>query len=116
MTESNSDSMENRDLPIVSTQLALDPEFLPILREYVLGIGRRINDIEMAASCHDNAALARHAHALKGSSGLYGYPLLSGVAGEIERRSLAGEGCGCSDLFLELNQIYERIKKGMETL
>lgn len=89
------------EAPLVSELLASDPEFLPLVEAFVLGLGQRLCDLLAAANEANWADMKSLAHQLKGAGGSYGFQQITQVAARIEAeaaRSIAscGAGAACS--------------------
>ncbi|OUR90213.1 hypothetical protein A9Q81_19660 [Gammaproteobacteria bacterium 42_54_T18] len=65
-------------------QLLDDPDFAPIVENFLAGLHDMVNKMELAKSDNDWIQLQDLAHQLKGSGGSFGYPELSKQAKTLE--------------------------------
>ncbi|WP_168164178.1 Hpt domain-containing protein [Pirellula sp. SH-Sr6A] len=72
--------------------LAFDPDFTPVLIEFVSNLRLRDAAIREALRSKDLPSLRRIAHQLKGAFGAYGFPALTNLAADVERLIDSGEG------------------------
>ncbi len=94
-----------------------DPEFRELLIEYVKEVGQIIDQIRKAILDEETEQAALTAHQLKGSAGMYGYPLLSEAAGALERDlKQQTSGFASEPRVQQLDAIWERIKCGLGEL
>ena len=71
------------------SELAGDKELADILDIFVAELPKRMRGVEDALGAADYAAIGRLAHQLKGSAGGYGFPVISQVAGILEKHAQA---------------------------
>jgi PAS domain S-box-containing protein len=69
---------------ITSTIDPNDEEMQALLAEFIAGLAERIAEIRSSIDARDMSATAAHAHKLKGSAGMYGYPQLFQEAKTLE--------------------------------
>ncbi|XZE44864.1 Hpt domain-containing protein [Pirellulaceae bacterium SH467] len=72
--------------------LAHDPDFVPVLNEFVSNLRLRDAAIRESLQSKDLPTLRRIAHQLKGAFGAYGFPALTNLAADVERLIDSGEG------------------------
>jgi CheY-like chemotaxis protein len=60
------------------------PSYGDLLRDYVSGLGERVQAMAATLAADDQDALAKLAHKLRGSAAMYGFPYLSETAGLLE--------------------------------
>ncbi|XZE34433.1 Hpt domain-containing protein [Pirellulaceae bacterium SH501] len=87
--------------------LANDPDFHPVLVEFVSELPERSQLIRSTLGGKDLPALRRVAHQLKGAFGGYGYPALTNLAADVERLIDTGEG------IREITYACERLLDGI---
>jgi len=80
----------------ISSEIANDPEFQILVRQFVNGLPDMVDSIKSAAKNLDWETVESLSHKLKGVGGNYGYPSLSKLADKINRQVK--------------NQIYEQIE------
>ena len=73
------------------SDLADDPDLADLVEEFVAELPARVQALEQACADADLDALARLAHQLKGSAGGYGFPSITDMAAELEKRAKAKE-------------------------
>lgn len=94
---------------IASELLRSDPDLIDLVEQFVAGLGARIHLIEESLAAADYEQLRRAAHQLKGSAGGYGYPVLTQVAGRIEKCATEAARVECQAAFDELKQLVARV-------
>jgi signal transduction histidine kinase/DNA-binding NarL/FixJ family response regulator/HPt (histidine-containing phosphotransfer) domain-containing protein len=67
-----------------STLDITDPELLDILNQFIAQLPEKVGKIRDAWQSRDWSSLRQHAHGLKGTAAMMGFPLLSQAAGELE--------------------------------
>lgn len=77
-------------LPLVS-DLAGDADLTDLIEEFVGGLTTRVQTLEQACAGGDFERLAQLAHQLKGAAGGYGFPSLTELAADLEKRAQARE-------------------------
>lgn len=82
-------SIARSKLPPMVSELAGDAELADILEIFVAELPSRIRSVEEALNAADYATIGRMAHQLKGSAGGYGFPVISEVAGILEKHAAA---------------------------
>ena len=80
-------SIARTKLPPMVSELAGDAELADILEIFVAELPKRIRAVEEALNAADFATVGQMAHQLKGSAGGYGFPVISEVAGILERHA-----------------------------
>lgn len=104
---------ETHTLPLRSTLLATDPDLLDLVRDFVLGLDRRISDMQQARSAGDWIRLRSLAHQLKGAGGSYGYPDLSDLAAQLESVALATQPAAADHLLSEIQALIVSSKAAL---
>ncbi len=69
----------------ITSQLAGNEDFAPLLQQFISEIPERISHIDLALAAHDVALLKRILHQLKGACGGYGFPSLTEEAFALEK-------------------------------
>ena len=98
--------------PIVSTKALADEDTLPLLVEFVGKLPEKLTELQCAASGGDAQKLAALAHRLRGSAGLYGYPELSELCGDLEKSCKANASAPTEPLIQKVASVIERIIAG----
>lgn len=80
-------SIARSKLPPMVSELAGDTELADILEIFVAELPKRMRSVEEALNTSDYALVGRLAHQLKGSAGGYGFPVISEVAGILEKHA-----------------------------
>lgn len=96
------------EAPIVSTVSLEDPEMHTLLCEFIDGLPPRLAEISTAVQNSDLQRVAALAHKLKGSAGMYGYPLLASEARKLENAAKSGN---VGEVDSGLTMIHEVVKK-----
>ena len=86
-----------------------DESFAEIVRQFVDGLGDRIQAMENAVGTADFEALRVSAHQLKGCGGGYGYPILTQRAAVLERLAISRASGECAAAVEELKRIAARV-------
>ncbi len=76
---------------VLVSDLTGDPDLAGLIEEFVGELPARIQTLEQACADADLDAVARLAHQLKGSAGGYGFPSITDMAAELEKRAKAKE-------------------------
>ena len=92
-----------------------DPGFADIAVQFVEGLGRRLSTMEEAIQASDFEALRTAAHQLKGSGGGYGYPILTELAGGLERQAKTAALAECTSKLMELKEVCQRVVVSTES-
>jgi CheY-like chemotaxis protein len=98
-------------IPIVSTLSADDPEMRVLLTEFINGLPGRYSELAAAWRNDDRQKVAALSHKLKGSAGMYGYPLLASEARKLEQAAKAGQSADIDSAIRTIGQIIEQIRK-----
>jgi HPt (histidine-containing phosphotransfer) domain-containing protein len=69
----------------------IDPVVLEYLPAFVAQLPGHVHAMRSLLDQQDLAALAEHAHQLKGAGGMYGFPQITAAAAEAERRVVESE-------------------------
>ena len=80
-------SIARTKLPPMVSELAGDTDLADILDVFVAELPKRMDAVEGALNTADYALVGRLAHQLKGSAGGYGFPIISEVAGILEKHA-----------------------------
>jgi PAS domain S-box-containing protein len=102
---------EDGNTPILSTVSADDPEMQTLLSEFINGLPGRHSELEIAWRSNDGQRVAALAHKLKGSAGMYGYPLLASEARKLEQAAKAEKSADVSTAIATIGQIIDQIGK-----
>ena len=95
--------------PLGSELVQEDESFTGIVVQFVEGLSKRMTTMEGALRQADFEALRAAAHQLKGSGGGYGYPVLTEVAAELEKRAKARTLEDCTKCVDELKELFNRV-------
>lgn len=77
----------------IRSEFADDPDMQDLVLEYINKMELRVEKMTAAYEQGEREQLIRLAHQLKGSGGGYGFPILTTLAGELEKTLLSlGEG------------------------
>ncbi len=101
-----------RAAPLHSSLEGGDPEMLPLLLEFIAGLQGRLSELQDAVASANAERCASVAHKLKGSSGMYGFPELSVLAGKLEGAAKTGTHAECGPLVSTISSVIKRIKAG----
>lgn len=91
-----------------------DPEYLPLIKEFVSKLQGRVDDIVQAFKKGDFESLSMFAHRLRGSN-MFGYPLLGEVTGEIEDGAQQKDIETLASSIQNLESICQRIIRGSDS-
>lgn len=97
--------------PIISTLSGDDPEMQILLREFIDGLPGRHAELVITAQSSDLQKIAALAHKLKGSAGMYGYPILASEARKLEQFAKTGASADVTGSIVAIAQIIEQIRK-----
>lgn len=87
--EQQMDSNSDQTLTPLHSIYANDPRVGPVIKGFVKRLPLRVQALSEALSRNDWKELANLAHQLKGAAGGYGYPDLTNLAREIEKRAVS---------------------------
>ena len=87
-----------------------------VIDMYVADTPRLLDEARRAIACHDAAALAASAHALKGSMGLFAQAGAYEAARRLESAARAGEWAGIGETFARLNVEAKILSEELEAL
>jgi PAS domain S-box-containing protein len=104
---------DDGNTPIISTLSADDPEMRILLGEFINGLPGRYSELALAWRSDDVQRVAALAHKLKGSAGMYGYPLLASEARKLEQAAKAGDSADISTTITTIGQVVEQIGKAV---
>lgn len=94
-----------------------DKTMLPLISEYVNGLRQRVADLRQAIKAGDAGKVATLAHQTKGASGMYGYPLLTEVAGALEAAARKGASMAELRQFWDvMNVVTHSIQFGLKSV
>lgn len=97
---------------ITSELVTDDPSFADLIGEFVDGLDARVQAIQEAIDAQALDTVESLAHQLKGAGGGYGYPALSQVSAQLEKRANSEDVTQCGELLDELRSLLARIKVG----
>lgn len=97
---------------LVSTLVGGDPDMIPLLLDFLDGLPQRFLDIATACDAKELTKLATLAHKLKGSAGMYGFPELALLAGELEKSSKTNDYEQTTQLARQIATLLPRIQRG----
>jgi len=73
------------DIPaVLRSELADDPNFTPLVEEFLAGLNDRLNEIDSAWKTEAWEKMRSAVHQLKGAGGGYGYPTITDRARDVE--------------------------------
>jgi CheY-like chemotaxis protein len=98
---------------MVSTKLSDDAEMNQLLVDFIDSLRARVDDLIIACERQDWATIEARAHKLRGSSGLYGYPELSGASERLEAAAKQRAG-DLSSITSELRTLCQLIVAGRQ--
>jgi len=98
--------------PLVSTLVGGDPDMIPLLVDFLNGLPQRCLDISSACEASDFIKLAALAHKLKGSAGMYGFPELALLAGNVETIAKNSDREQAVTLVRQIHSLLPRIQRG----
>jgi len=80
---------------------------------YLEDTPRRLSQLRLAFDAADTAALAREAHALKGSCGQFGATTMAECCRELEHLGRQGSLAGAEALLARIDDEYPRVKAAL---
>ncbi len=99
----------------IRSQFADDPEFMELVRDYVAGLTPQIQRMVDLNQDGRWTEVAKLAHTLRGSGGMYGYDQLSESAGRVEDAIGSGTTGGAITLMVAaLGRLVGRIQAGLD--
>jgi len=106
-------NFDNDNSPLYSALLKSDPDLIDLVEEFVKRLPEKITDIRNNYAQQDYEALKKSAHDLKGTSGNFGFPLMSELAARLEDEITAGNQGDISQSIQHLDLLYQRILAGL---
>jgi CheY-like chemotaxis protein len=106
------ESEENNGVPITSSLLETEPEFFDIVEKFVDDLPNKISNIQTQMANKNWSEVSAIAHALKGSGGGLGYPILTNISGNIEFQTLNQNYSSVTSLVNELKEVCQSIILG----
>lgn len=94
---------------LVSTLAMRDARFQPTVDDFVLRCVERSAEFEATLEARDYAALASHAHWLKGSGGTVGFAEFYEPAAELEKAAHAEQHDACVEYMVALRRLWARL-------
>ena len=88
-----------------------DADFVEIIAGFVGTLRTRVQDMQVAMDSGDLAALAGHAHWLKGGGGTMGFDDFTEPAGRLEAAAGAGDAAACRPLLATICSLTERVEE-----
>ncbi len=101
--------------PVVSALLAEEPGLEDLVHKFVEQLPELVADMRKSYEGHDNTALQRQLHMLKGTSGNFGYDDLMKLCQKAEFEIAAGNRPGIGTLISEIEAQCPRIALGIAT-
>jgi HPt (histidine-containing phosphotransfer) domain-containing protein len=99
---------------LISQLLLQDADLREVVEEFVRGLQVRIAELKQAHEHMDWDHLVTLAHRLKGAAGSYGYPDISQLCAEMERRFRAHESDAFTDWMDRLSQMAVAADEGLK--
>jgi HPt (histidine-containing phosphotransfer) domain-containing protein len=99
---------------LVSQLLLTDSDLRDIVEEFVAALPTRVQELQRAYAALDWDQLATLAHRLKGASGSYGYPDLTGLAARMEQSFRSRQTDEFSSWIAQFNQLIAAAKLGLD--
>lgn len=96
----------------VEISLELD-ELDEIKQQFVVRLVKRMDDIKKAHDIEDWDDIGKHAHAIKGSAGMFGFDELGALGAELELSVKNGDMANCRTQLQDLLQVCENITAGV---
>jgi HPt (histidine-containing phosphotransfer) domain-containing protein len=90
-----------------------DRERLAILVDFIEGMRLRLEELGTAITNGNFARLTDGAHRLYRSAGMFGYPRLATLAGDLESAAERHSIVRCQELLVEIRQLNLEILQGM---
>jgi len=106
------ESDEGDGIPITSSLLEKEPEFIDMVEKFVNDLPNKLADIQAHATNENWSELRRMAHTLKGSGGGMGYSILTNVSGNIEFQIINQNYKDVKALVNQLEDVCQRIISG----
>lgn len=95
----------------IRSSLPMDlPEFQQVVEQFVDGLGNCIDELQTAIQTADYEAVARHAHALKGTGGTVGFPQFTEPSRQLEEAAKQGDVALLKASIEEIQQIAESVE------
>jgi PAS domain S-box-containing protein len=98
----------SRDAPLRS-ELTDEPELQHFLQTFIEYLPAQTRLLQQTAARSDIQNLARIAHALKGTAGMYGFPAVSAAAAELE--FMADGGAALDDVAHQVKAVVEIVRR-----
>jgi HPt (histidine-containing phosphotransfer) domain-containing protein len=83
-----------------------------LLAEFIAGLAERIAEIRSSIDARDMSATAAHAHKLKGSAGMYGYPQLFQEAKTLEHAAKTDQKELLTTTLRSIDKLINQIANG----
>ncbi len=100
--------------PIVS-EASDDPDLMELVRLYVEGLPAQVRALEAATAAGDLDEVGRVVHKLKGTGGMYGYPILTASATRILEAVRAGQSIPqIEPMVADFAGLVPRIARGLD--
>ena len=98
--------------PIKSRRAESDEDTIPLVLDFISHLPTKVRELRSALDANNLPSLTALAHKLRGSSGLYGYPDLCELCGELEKRSKAADAAPLSALLEKIEALVPAIEAG----
>ena len=101
------------DIPaVLRSELADDPNFTPLVEEFLAGLNDRLNEIDSAWKTEAWEKMRSAVHQLKGAGGGYGYPQLTDAAKSLEDAAKAADTEAAGLILSRLSELRDTIEAG----
>jgi signal transduction histidine kinase/DNA-binding response OmpR family regulator len=108
----NDESEKSNCIPITSSLLEKEPEFIDIVEKFVSDLPNKFADIKMHVANENWSELRGIVHTLKGSGGGMGYSILTNISGNIEFQIINQNYNDVKSLVNQLEEVCQRIMSG----
>ena len=98
--------------PLVSSLLASNPKFHPIVARFLPRLDEETAALRTALEAGEMDGVARIAHWLKGSAGNVGFADFTAPAERLERSAKSGDGAGAARELARIEDLVERVRRG----
>ncbi len=100
---------------IHSKRIDGDDEMIPLVVEFIDKLPGKVSEMSEALGACDTSRLAALAHRLRGSAGLYGYPELCELCGQLEADSKASDSSSLPSIMEGIEAMIRKIEAGKPT-
>jgi PAS domain S-box-containing protein len=88
-----------------------DAQMIPLLHQFLTRLPARLEEIKAAIAASDGERVLLLAHRLKGSAGLYGFPLLADLGATLESQYAVSTPAQADQLLEELARIINSVQR-----